>query len=119
VSGVLRLMTITSSVALMLMLCAVATAGEIRAASSKSCAGTYRSTSVYSKARVIAIRGVGCREAKRVARRFDHGMSTGRWRCGLAHGGGRRLFSCGHPPQSGDIRDWRYALEARGVGPRR
>lgn len=112
-----RLLPFGLPAALVLVLSAAAPATEIRAAS-KSC-GTYASTSVYSKARVIAIRGVGCREAKRIARRFDHGRSTGRWRCGLAHGSGRRLFSCGHPPQSGDIRQWRYALEARGVGPRR
>jgi hypothetical protein len=114
-----RLLPFGLTVALALVLGAAAPASEIRAASSKACAGTYKSTSVYSKARVIAIRGVGCREAKRIARRFDHGQSTGRWRCGLAHGGGRRLFSCGHPPQNGDITKWRYALEARGVGSRR
>jgi hypothetical protein len=113
-----RVIPIGLALAALLVLSASAPATQLRAAASKSC-GTYASTSFYKKARVIAIRGVGCRDAERIARRFDHGRSTGRWRCGLAHASGRRLFSCGYPPKSGDIRKWRHALEARGVGPRR
>jgi hypothetical protein len=82
----------------------------------KGC-GTYASTSIYDRANVIAIRGVGCSKAKRVARRYDRkGKATGPWRCALAHGGGRALFSCGHPATGGDLRDAEHALKAKGIG---
>ena len=85
-------------------------------ARAKSC-GTYASTSIYDRAKVIAIRGVGCDKAKKVARRYDQkAKETGPWRCGLSHGGGRALFSCGHPATGGDLRDAEHALKAKGVG---
>jgi hypothetical protein len=87
------------------------------AAERQSC-GTYASDSVYPLARVFAVRGVGCQKALRVAKRFDHkGHAPGRWQCFLGHGG-RRLFSCGHPPPAGGgpITGARHALLARGVG---
>lgn len=85
-------------------------------AAAKAC-GTYKSTSIYRRARVFAIRGVGCKRARRVAIRYDRkGQSTGRWQCFLAHGDMPRLFSCGYPPKGGDIRKSRHALEVRGVG---
>jgi len=86
-------------------------------ARAKSC-GTYASASIYDRAKVIAIRGVGCKKAKKVARRYDNdAKETGPWRCGLAHGGGRALFSCGHPAVGGDLRDSEHALKAKGLGP--
>jgi endonuclease YncB( thermonuclease family) len=78
--------------------------------------GTVRSTSVYPFARVVAIRGVRCRRARRVARIYDHeGRSPGRWLCFLAHADRTRLFSCGYPPTRGDIRRARHAFEAIGT----
>jgi hypothetical protein len=85
------------------------------AAARRSC-GTIQSTSVYPYARVIAIRGVTCRTARRVAKRYD---STGRaprgWRCALAHNDRPRLFSCGSGGRRGDVRRWPRALEAIGT----
>jgi hypothetical protein len=81
--------------------------------------GTYNSTSAYERARVVAIRGVTCKRALRIARRYDRRFTTpGNWRCALAHGDGRALFSCGAGGKSGALRDWPHALKALGVGPR-
>lgn len=103
--------------ALMAGLVATLWAPPHAAAQPRSC-GTYQSDSVYPRARVFAIRGVGCHRAHRVAKRFDHqGRAPGPWRCFLGHAG-RRLFSCGHPPPAGGgpITHARHALLARGVG---
>jgi hypothetical protein len=81
----------------------------------KAC-GTYKSDSIYPRARVVVIRGVACSRARRVAKHFDHsGSPPGRWQCGYAHGGGRRLFSCGRGG-SGSLQDRPHALKAKGVG---
>jgi hypothetical protein len=80
------------------------------AGASESC-GKYRSTSVYDKAKVIAVEGVGCKEARRVAKRFDQDSDElAGWNCSLAHGDKRRLFSC-TDGEGG-------RLKARGVGKR-
>ncbi|MDQ4048547.1 MAG: hypothetical protein M3131_04075 [Actinomycetota bacterium] len=90
------------------------------AAERRSC-GTIPTTSIYRRARVIAIRRVSCRRARQVAYAYDrHQRFLGRWRCGLAHGDRPRLFSCGAgPPRTGDLRRRRYALEAVGSGGRK
>ena len=78
--------------------------------------GTYPSVSIYPKGKVKAIRGVSCREALRVAKKYDHkGRAKGPWECVLGHGG-RTLFSCGYGGASGDIRDFPHALTVKGVG---
>ena len=101
-----------------LMAIALLAGAPERADAAKRC-GTYNSTSVYERARVVAIRGVKCKRAVQIARSYDRRFVTpGSWRCGLAHGGGRRLFSCGRGGESGDLRDWPHALKALGVGPR-
>lgn len=96
-------------------LAAPAAADPDAAAARRSC-GTISSTSVYPYARVVAIRGVSCRTARRVARRYDRsgGQSRG-WRCGLAHGDRPRLFSCGSGGRRGDLRRFPRALEAIGT----
>ncbi len=78
--------------------------------------GKIESTSIYAKAKVIAIRGVGCRKARHVAKRFDHSgdLKIGRWNCALAHDDLPNLFSCGWPPD-GNLRQADHALLARGV----
>jgi hypothetical protein len=82
----------------------------------KAC-GKIASTSIYDKAKVIAIRGVGCAKARKVARRYDQeSKQTGRWQCFLAHDDLPRLFSCGRGGESGDVRKWPHALVAKGVG---
>jgi hypothetical protein len=105
-----------AAVVAFLLLGLPAAADSAPARTAASDCGTYRSSSAYNRARVIAIRGVSCRTARRVARRYDRrGKTRGPWRCGLAHGGGRRLFSCGYPATGGDLRDSRHALSVRGV----
>jgi len=81
----------------------------------KNC-GTYKSKSIYNRAKVIALRGVGCTKARKIAKRFDHtgDLEIGRWRCGYAHADLPNLFSCGWPAE-GDLRESDHALLARGV----
>ncbi|MCD6015849.1 MAG: hypothetical protein K0R88_1933 [Solirubrobacterales bacterium] len=94
-------------------------ADKRKAAAKRKKCGTYRSESSYARGKVIAIRGVGCLEARKVAKTYDHtGRSRGRWECFLAHGGGRALFSCGYGGTAGDVRDFPHALVAKGVGER-
>ena len=95
---------------------AAATHSDEEASTARKGCGTYSSESVYPRARVIAIRRVGCEEARRVAIRYDRGRRVpSPWRCFLAHDDRPRLFSCGYPPRGGDIRDSRYALEVVGL----
>jgi hypothetical protein len=85
-------------------------------ASARHSCGTIASTSIYPYARVYAIRGVSCRTARRVAKRYDSRGTTYRgWRCALAHGDRPRLFSCGSGASRGDLRRWPRALEAVGT----
>ncbi len=84
----------------------------------RSC-GLVSSTSIYEYARVIAIRRVSCRTARRVAKAYDsRGRTLGKWRCGLAHGDLPRLFSCGAGGSRGDLRKFPRALEAIGTNRR-
>jgi hypothetical protein len=79
--------------------------------------GTFDSSSIYTTARVIALRGIGCTRALDVARAYDHnGKLLGHWRCALAHGGGTDLFSCGKGGRRGNLRRWPHALLAKGEG---
>jgi len=94
---------------------APAAADPDAAAARRSC-GTISSTSVYPYARVVAIRRVSCRTARRVAKRYDRSGAQSRgWRCSLAHGDRPRLFSCGSGAGRGDLRGFRRALEAIGI----
>jgi len=103
-----------SVVAAALLLPAGAHGGEATQAARHYC-GKIASTSVYPYARIYSLRRVSCRTARKVARRYDkYGTTYPRWRCGLAHDDLPRLFSCGRGGKSGDLRNWPYALEARG-----
>ena len=91
------------------------TLGAAPAAAKQGC-GTIKSASIYPKAKIVAIRGVSCQEAIRVARAYDHkGKQLGSWKCALGHGG-RGIFSCGRGANSGSIQDFPHALQAKGVG---
>jgi hypothetical protein len=115
----LALLACVASLALALVASAVADAPPATTAKRHSC-GTYSSTSIYKKAKVIAIRGVSCKRARQVAVAYDRSQRTlGKWRCGLAHDDLPRLFSCGAGKSSGDLRKWPHALEAVGTGARR
>jgi hypothetical protein len=107
----------TSAVALTcaLALPAAAQAQQADASKRRSC-GTISSTSTYPYARVVAIRGVSCWTAGRVAKRYDSRGTTPRgWFCALAHDDRPRLFSCGSGGGSGDLRTWPRSLEAIGT----
>jgi hypothetical protein len=108
---------VVAAAALTLALPASADADSASTAARRSC-GTIESTSVYPYARVIAIRGVSCRTARRVAKRYDsRGTAPRGWKCALAHNDRPRLFSCGSGGRRGDLRRWPRALEA--IGSRR
>ena len=92
------------------------TATAPAASGAKTDCGTYDSASTFDRGQVFAIRGVNCRKARKVAKKYDHkGTAPRPWKCALAHGGGKALFSCGYGESSGDIRDWPHALIAKGV----
>jgi hypothetical protein len=98
------------------LLASHSTATAPAVSSAKIDCGTYNSTSTFDRAKVFAIRGVECRKARKVAKKYDHrGTAPKPWECALAHGGGRALFSCGYGESSGDIRDWPHALISKGV----
>ena len=51
---------------------------------------------------MFALRGVDCDVALKVAKKFDRReVEVSPWVCGLSHGGGRNLFSCGYPARPG------------------
>jgi hypothetical protein len=104
--------------ALLIAAALLPTAGDAVPPARRADCGKIASTSIYPRAKVVVLRGVACGKARRVARHFDRSgeIAFGHWRCGLAHGGGRRLFSCGWPQRSGDIAKWRHALVAYGAG---
>ena len=107
---------VSLALALTVILLAQSTASAPAAAQAKTDCGKYRSTSIYGKGQVFAIRGVKCRKARKVAKKFDHkGAAPSPWACVLGHGG-RTLFSCGYGESTGNIRDWPHALIAKGVG---
>jgi hypothetical protein len=116
-----RLLLLALSAVAALALTQVALAGTPAATTAKrhSC-GTVTSTSIYKKAKVIAIRGVSCKRARQVARAYDSkSRQLGSWQCGLAHDDGARLFSCGAGKGTGDLRKRAHALEAVGTGAKR
>jgi hypothetical protein len=85
-------------------------------ASARRSCGKIQSTSAYPYARVVAIRGVSCRTARRVAKRYDsRGTAPRGWRCALTHNDPPRLFSCGTRGESTDLRLRPRALEAIGT----
>jgi hypothetical protein len=95
---------------------AQAAGGDDAGASKRRSCGTISSTSVYSYARVVAIRRVSCRTARRVAKAYDaSGRMLGSWRCALAHSDRPRLFSCGAGGSRGNLRKFPRALEAVGT----
>jgi hypothetical protein len=67
--------------------------------------------------KIVILRGVSCRTARRVARVYDRRRTPPRpWRCALAHAPFDRIdardvgFSCGRGGRRGDIRRWPHAF---------
>ena len=99
------------TLALLVTMLAVSASAPAHTAARRHGCGTISSTSIYARAKVIALRGVGCRKARAVAKRFDHtgDLAIGHWRCALAHSDLPNLFSCGWPA-SGNLRRADHAL---------
>jgi len=114
----LTLTAVVLAAAAMLAPSSLATSGgESTTATRRSC-GLVSSASIYRYARVIAIRRVSCRTARRVAKAYDsQGRQLGGWQCGLARDR-PRLFSCGAGRGRGDLRKRARALEAIGTNSR-
>ena len=97
---------------------AIAAPGDEVSVSNRRSCGLIESSSIYKFARVIAIRGVSCPTARRVAKAYDNrSRQLGSWRCGLAREQ-PRLFSCGAGAGRGDLRKRPRALEAIGTNSR-
>lgn len=67
--------------------------------------------------RVVVLRGVSCRTARRVARAFNQDRTLPRpWKCFLAHPTPAELrrdptvFSCAYGGRRGNVRKWPHAL---------
>jgi hypothetical protein len=116
--SIARPLALAGAMLVALALAAIPTAGSPASpARAKEDCGTYKSTSIYDRGRVFAIRGVKCRKARKVAKKYDHKFTApGPWKCALAHGKGKALFSCGYGASGGNIRDWPHALVAKGAG---
>ena len=110
-----------TTTALLIALAALAIAAPLaaphtgRTLARETC-GQYNSESIYSKAKVIALRGVGCRKARNIAKHFDHtgDLAIGHWRCAYAHSDLPNLFSCGWPA-NGNLRQAAHSLLAKGI----
>jgi len=82
-------------------------------AKARNCPGTV--TFSGTKTTIRTVKGVGCAEAKRVARAYDRGSPPSGWQCGLAHAPFTRVgskivgFSCGKGG-SGDLRKRPHAF---------
>jgi hypothetical protein len=111
-----RRLGLAAGLALLVAVVAVSASASADTAGRRHGCGTISSTSIYARAKVIALRGVGCRKARNVAKRFDHtgDLAIGHWRCALAHSDLPNLFSCGWPA-TGNLRQAEHALLARGV----
>ena|SRR5215218_24763 len=99
----------------LLVLAAVPGAGAgsgVHAAALKRCGKvSFSGTTV----KILVIRSTRCATARRVARRYDRGDSTGRWHCALSHGDaryrGRRYgFACGRGGSGGDLKSRPHAF---------
>ena len=103
---------------LVLALCALpgaATAGDGHA--KRQDCGKFSSASIYPKAKVIAIRGVDCGEARKVAKKYDHkGVAKGKWECFLGHGAVGGCSRAATAARRATSRDFPHALVAKGVG---
>jgi hypothetical protein len=111
--------SVIASLALVLAGPAHAGIQQADASKSRTC-GTYSSTSIYKKAKVVALRRVSCKRALQVAKAYDKtGRTPSKWRCGLAHNAKTRLFSCGAGSKTGPLDDFKYALVVYGVGAKR
>jgi hypothetical protein len=80
----------------------------------RTCPGTV--TFARKQIKIVILRGVSCRTARRVTRAFDRGRPPRPWVCLLAHApfdkiNGRDVgFSCARGGRRGDIRRWPHAF---------
>ena len=80
----------------------------------RTCPGTVTFSGTPTK--IVILRGVSCRTARRVVRAYDRGSPPRPWQCFLAHApfdrvGGRIVgFSCAWGGRRGDVRRWPHAF---------
>jgi hypothetical protein len=80
----------------------------------RTCPGTVKFSGTTNK--IVILRGVSCRTARRVVRAYDRGTPPRPWACALAHAPFDRIdgrivgFSCGRGGRRGNIRRWPHAF---------
>jgi hypothetical protein len=81
----------------------------------RTCPGTVKFSGSTNK--IVILRGVSCRTARRVVRAYDRRFRPPRpWVCGLAHAPFDRIngrivgFSCGRGGRRGNVRRWPHAF---------
>jgi hypothetical protein len=88
----------------------IATPAEAR----RTCPGTVKFSGTTNK--IVILRGVSCRKARRVVRAYDRGVPPRPWQCFLAHAPFDRIngrivgFSCAWGGRRGDVRRWPHAF---------
>ncbi|MGE5636002.1 MAG: family 43 glycosylhydrolase [Nocardioidaceae bacterium] len=88
-----------------------------RAPKRNEACGPITLASARTTGRLVAVRGVTCTAARRVAAAYaEKGRAPKGWRCFRARNGPTRLFSCGKGGLVGDVRHWPAALEVQAVG---
>jgi hypothetical protein len=106
----------------MKLLCATLLAGAVvglsltaaPAEARRTCAGTVTFSGTPTK--IVILRDVSCRTARRVVRAYDRGAPPRPWACALAHAPFDRIdgrivgFSCGRGGRRGNIRRWPHAF---------
>jgi hypothetical protein len=80
----------------------------------RTCPGTVTFSRTPTK--IVILRAVSCRTARRVVRAYDRGVPPGPWRCALAHAPFDRIngrivgFSCARGGRRGNLRRWPHAF---------
>jgi len=80
----------------------------------RTCPGTV--TFAKKQIKIVILRGVSCRTARRVTRAYNRGRPPRPWVCLLAHAPFDRIngrdvgFSCAHGGRRGNIRRWPHAF---------
>ena len=74
--GVQRRLVVVAGAAGLALIAALLLSIAVSPATAHKACGTYKSDSIYPRARVVVIRGVACGRARRVAKHFDHSGAT-------------------------------------------
>jgi len=101
------------ALAALLAIALPAQAGQPAVAAKKRSCGVVKGAGDKYRFKVVSLRRVSCKGARKVAKRYDRFKPLPRgWACGLGHGKTKVMFSCGKGASSGNLRKWPYALLA-------